>query len=107
MNDEQRITNNTCPPSAETVNSDQSTMNNYAKQNRNENSHPALKIFKCWVPQFCIFNFDFCILKLTNQFESIMQNKAKLLNAQMNVSKVLTKDYENERLRRGCKNKAK
>ncbi len=52
---------------------------NYAKQNRNENSHPALKIFKCWVPQFCIFNFDFCILKLTNQFESIMQNKPNLL----------------------------
>jgi hypothetical protein len=36
-----------------------------------------------------------------------MQNKAKLLNAQMNVTKALTKDYENEHLRRGCKNKAK
>ena len=34
-----------------------------------------------------------------------MQNKAKLLNAQMNVTKVLTKDYENERLHRRGKNK--
>jgi len=36
---------------------------------------------------------------------SIMQNKPNLLNAQMNVNKVLTKDYENERLRRLGENK--
>jgi len=35
-----------------------------------------------------------------------MQNKPNLLNAQMNVSKVLTKDYENERLGGRFKNKA-
>jgi len=69
---------------------------NYAKQNRNENSHPALKIFKCRVPQFCIFNFDFCILKLTNQFESIMQNKPNLLDALMKVTSFYTVDYENK-----------
>ena len=32
-----------------------------------------------------------------------MQNKANLLNTQTNVKKVLTKDYENERLHRGFK----
>ena len=36
-----------------------------------------------------------------------MQNKPNLLNAQMNVNKVLTKDYENECLCRRFKNKAK
>jgi len=41
-------------------------MNNYVKQNHNENSRPDL----VGIPQFCIFNFDFCILKMTNgQFE--------------------------------------
>ena len=34
-----------------------------------------------------------------------MQNKPNLLNAQMNVNKVLTKDYENVRLHRRGKNK--
>ncbi len=34
-----------------------------------------------------------------------MQNKANLLNTQMNVNKVLTKDYENVRLHRRGKNK--
>ena len=34
-----------------------------------------------------------------------MQNKPNLLNAQMNVSSVLTKYYENERLRRRGENK--
>jgi len=65
-------------------------------KNNNKNSHPALKIFKCWVPQFCIFNFDFCILKLTNQFESIMQNKPNFRNAKMNLNSYLTKYYENK-----------
>jgi len=35
----------------------------------------------------------------------IMQNKPNLLNAQMNVNKVLTKYYENVRLHRRGKNK--
>ncbi len=35
------------------------------------------------------------------------QYKPNLLNAQMNVNKVLTKDYENVRLHKGFKNKAK
>jgi len=39
--------------------------------------------------------------------QTIMQNKANLLNAQINVNKVLTKDYENERLHGRRKNKAK
>jgi len=34
-----------------------------------------------------------------------MQNKPNLLNAQMNVNKVLTKGYENVRLHRREKNK--
>lgn len=34
-----------------------------------------------------------------------MQNKANLMDAQMNVSAVLTKDYENERLSRRGENK--
>ena len=34
-----------------------------------------------------------------------MRNKPNLPNAQMNVSSLLTKDYENERLRRHRKNK--
>jgi len=62
-----------------TTHNEPQTMN-YAKQNRNEISHPALKIFKYWVPQFCILHFDFCILKLTNQFELFMQNKPNLPN---------------------------
>jgi len=36
----------------------------------------------------------------------IMQNKANLLNAQMNVSSILTKYYENVSLRRRWQNKA-
>ncbi len=36
-----------------------------------------------------------------------MQNKANLLNAQIIVTSVLTKDYENVRLGRRWKNKAK
>jgi len=34
-----------------------------------------------------------------------MQNKPNLLNVQMNVNKVLTKDYENVRLHRRPENK--
>jgi len=69
---------------------------NYAKQNRNENSHPALKIFKCWVLQFCLFLFNFLLSKLTNQFESIMQNKPNFRKAKMNISYYITEDYENQ-----------
>ncbi len=69
---------------------------NYAKQNRNENSHPALKIFKCWVLQFCLFPFNFLLSKLINQFESIMQNKPNFRKTKMNLNSYLTKDYENK-----------
>jgi len=74
-------------------------------KNNNKNSHPALKIFKYWVPQFCIFNFDFCILKLTNQFESIMQNKPNFQKAEMKLSFYSTGGYENQGLLRNSKNK--
>ncbi len=40
-----------------------------------------------------------------SRYESFMQNKPNLLNAQINVSSVLTKDYENARLGRRGKNK--
>jgi len=44
-------------------------IHNYGKQNYNENSHPD----SVGVPQFCILNFDFCILKLTDgQFEFLL-----------------------------------
>jgi len=73
---------------------------NYGKQNRNENSHPALKIFKCWVLQFCLFPFNFLLSKLTNQFESIMQNKPNLPNvrrmSKIAVTLVKTRNYNNE-----------
>ena len=48
------------------------------------------------IHNFAFFLLTFYFLKLFNQFESIMQNKPNLLNAQMNVSSVLTKDYENK-----------
>ena len=69
---------------------------NYAKQNCNENSHPALKIFKCGVLQFCLFPFNFLLSKLTNQFESIMQNKPNFRKAKMKLNSYSTKDYENK-----------
>jgi len=40
-----------------------------------------------------------------NHSGCFMQNKPNFLNAQMNVSSVLTKDYENKRLCRRGKNK--
>jgi hypothetical protein len=46
------------------------------------------------------------VLRTSQQggYESIMQNKANLLDTQMNVSSVKTKNYENKRLcRRGEK----
>jgi hypothetical protein len=69
---------------------------NYAKQNCNENSHPALKIIKCWVLQFCLFPFNFLLSKLTKQFESIMQNKPNFRKAKMKLNSYSTKDYENK-----------
>ena len=60
------------------------------------------------------FEFFLCILRALeslwqkiNQKQQIMQNKPNLLNAQMNVNTVKTKDYENERPCRRGKNKAK
>ncbi len=41
-----------------------------------------------------------------SRYESFMQNKPNLLNAQMNVNKVLTKDYENDNAFRPHENKA-
>ncbi len=55
------------------------------------------------IHNFAFFLLTFYFLKLFNQFESIMQNKPNLLNAQMNVNTVITEDYENERLRRAGK----
>jgi len=41
-------------------------LNSYETQDHNQNSHPDT----VGIPQFCIFPFDFCILKLTfGQFE--------------------------------------
>ncbi len=54
-----------------------------------------------WVSDFDIRISDF------NHSGCFMQNKANLLAPQMNVNSVITKDYENERLRRGAENKAK
>ena len=60
------------------------------------------------------FEFFLCILRALeslwqkiNQKQPFMQNKANLLDSQMNVNKVSTKDYENERLRTRRQNKAK
>ncbi len=50
------------------------------------------------IHNFAFFLLTFYFLKLINQFESIMQNKPNLLDAQMNVNTVITKDYENKRL---------
>ena len=55
------------------------------------------------IHNFAFFLLTFNFLKLINQFESIMQNKPNLLDAQMNVTYFLTKDYENKRLRRCVK----
>ena len=40
-------------------------------------------------------------------FKLFMQNKPNLLNTQMNITKVLTKEYENIRLLRRAENKPK
>jgi len=51
---------------------------------------------------FCNVSSVFCPLSsvLGTPADCFMQNKANLLDAQMNVSSVLTKDYENVPLRR-------
>ncbi len=54
----------------------------------------------------CLFPFNFLLSKLTNQFESIMQNKPNLPAPQMNVNKVLTRDYENNSNWKPGENKA-
>ena len=55
---------------------------------------------------FAFFLLTFYFLKLIDQFESIMQNKPNLLNAQMNVTFYLTKHYENDNTFRLPENKA-
>ncbi len=47
---------------------------------------------------FFLLTFYFLLFKLFNQFESFMQNNPNFQYAKMNISSVLTKDYENERL---------
>ena len=42
---------------------------------------------------------------MNNEQQTIMQNKANLLDTQMNISPVITKYYENVRLHRREKNK--
>ncbi len=64
-----------------------------------------LKISSAGFHNFAFYLLTFYFLKLFNQFESIMQNKPNLLNALMNVSSVLTKDYENKRLADAAKTK--
>jgi len=58
-----------------------------------------LKISSAGFHNFAFFLLTFYFPNWINQFESIMQNKPNFLNAQMNVNTVITKDYENERLR--------
>jgi len=62
-----------------------------------------LKISSAGFHNFAFFLLTFYFLKLINQFESIMQNKPNLLNAQMNVTSFITKYYENKRLCRCVK----
>jgi len=48
------------------------------------------------IHNFAFFLLTFYFLKLINQFEAIMQNKANLPDAQMNVNTVITGEYENK-----------
>ncbi len=57
------------------------------------------------IHNFAFFLLTFYFLKLINQFESIMQNKPNLRNAQMNVTSFYTVDYENKRLADAAKTK--
>jgi hypothetical protein len=59
------------------------------------------------IHNFAFFLLTFYFLKLINQFESIMQNKPNLPAPQMNVSSILTKDYENDNTFRLPENKPK
>jgi len=58
------------------------------------------------IHNFAFFLLTFYFLKLINQFESIMQNKPNLLDAQMNVTSFYTVDYENDNTFRLPENKA-
>jgi len=58
------------------------------------------------IHNFAFFLLTFYFLKLINQFESILQNKPNLLNAQMNVTSFYTVDYENNNTFRLPENKA-
>ncbi len=55
-----------------------------------------LKISSAGFHNFAFFLLTFYFLKLIDQFESIMQNKPNLPDAQMNINSVITKDYENK-----------
>ena len=54
-----------------------------------------------------IYSFTHLLIHSFTHLLIIMQNKPNLLAPQMNVSSVLTKDYENETLGERGKNKAK
>ena len=70
-------------------------MNNYEQQTTNYDELRTTVI--------CLLSSTFVENAL--QIGSFMQNKANLLNAQMNANKVITRDYENETLGKRGKNK--
>jgi len=63
-----------------------------------------LKISSARFHNFAFYLLTFYFLKLINQFESIMQNKPNLPDAQMNVTSFKTTDYLNKCLRQPPKN---
>ncbi len=63
-----------------------------------------LKISSARFHNFAFYLLTFYFLKLFNQFESIMQNKPNLPDAQMNVTSFITTDYLNKCLRQPPKN---
>jgi hypothetical protein len=57
------------------------------------------------IHNFAFFLLTFYFPNWINQFESIMQNKPNFLDALMNVTSILTKDYENDNTFRPPENK--
>ena len=66
--------------------------------------NPTLAHFRHFSSLFTLSPLYNCRESSTNQL-LFMQNKANLLDAQMNVSSILTKDYENKWQRKVGKNK--
>ncbi len=69
--------------------------------------YPASSIENPTLAHFRHFSSLYTNEYRVSRYESFLQNKPNLLNAQMNVNTVLTKDYENVHLHKGWKNKAK